>query len=153
MPPNLRDYVILGLGVFVAVAPGVFVFPHYVGDPAHPTDITLMQIAFVPLYIAVSLFLKSRTPDSAMPSLLRFSALSAASSLIAWAALAGTADSLPWPIPGIVAPIFDFEGPNATQAGRFELWCEYWLVTFGVLYTADWARRLLMRSVPDQDPQ
>jgi hypothetical protein len=54
--PTLRDYLALGTGVFVAVVPGVFLFPHYVGDPDNPSDITLVQIAFVPLYIAVSLY-------------------------------------------------------------------------------------------------
>ena len=32
--PKLREYLILGAGVFIAVVPGVFLFPHYVGDPA-----------------------------------------------------------------------------------------------------------------------
>jgi hypothetical protein len=143
---RVREYVLLGAGVFIAVAPGIVLFPHYVGDPQNPADITLIQIAFVPLYIAISLFVKSRMPDSAMPSLLRFAVLSAAASLIAWALIAMTGVALPWPVPGIVAPLFDFRGPNAVQAARFELWCEYWLVVFGVLYTADWARRQLRRS-------
>jgi hypothetical protein len=142
---------VLGLGVFVAVAPGVAVFPHYVGDPANPTDITGVQIAFIPVYIATSLFVKSRMPDSAMPSLLRFGVLSAAASLISWATLAATGGALPLPVPGIVAPLFDFRGPNAVQAERFELWCEYWLIAFAVLYTADWARRQFFRSAPSGD--
>ena len=149
LSPKLRDYVLLGTGVFVAVAPGVVVFPHYVGDPANPTDITLIQIAFIPVYIAISLFVKSRLPDTAMPSLLRFGVLSAAASLVSWAALAATGDTLPLPVPHIVAPLCDFRGPNAVQAARFELWCEYWLLLFGVLYTADWARRMLTQSTPD----
>ena len=152
---KLRDYIFLGIGVLIAVAPGVFLFPHYVGDPLSPTNIVAVQIAFVPLYIATSLFIKSRMPDSAMPSLLRFAVLSAVASLVAWAAIAMTGHVLPWPVPGIVAPLFDFRGPNAVQAQRFELWCEYWIVIFGVLYTADWARRQLKsysrRSEPDQD--
>lgn len=155
MSPRLREYLILGTGVFIAVIPGVILFPHYVGDPASPADITLVQIAFIPLYIAGSLFFKSRMPDSAMPSLFRFSALSAATSLISWAVIALTPqDSFPWPVPSIVAPIFDFRGPNALQAQRFELWCEFWVVLFLVLYTATWAiRTRLMRSTPDPDRQ
>jgi len=150
---KLRDYVFLGIGVLIAVAPGVFLFPHYVGNPANPTNIVAVQIAFVPIYVAASLFIKSRMSDSAMPSLLRFSVLSAAASVIAWAAIALTPPGLPWPVPGIIAPLFDFRGPNAVQAARFELWCEYWLVAFGVLYTADWVRQSLTRSKPDQDPR
>ncbi len=150
MPDKVREYVILGVGVFIVVAPGVAVFPHYVGDPAEPTDITPMQIAFVPLYVAISLFLKSRLPDSAFPAVLQFSALSAATSLISWGALALTRDALPWPVPNIVSGIFDFEGPNAAQAQRFELWCEYWIVIFLVLYTVIWAGRALTRSAPDR---
>jgi hypothetical protein len=153
LSPKVRDYVMLGIGVFVAVAPGVVVFPHYTGDPAHPTDITLFQIAFLPLYIAISLFVKSRMPDTAKPTLLRFGVLSAATSLLAWAAIAMTDEMLPWPVPRVVATLFDFRGPNAVQAARFELWCEYWLVIFGLLYTADWARRQLTRSTPDPDRQ
>jgi hypothetical protein len=153
LAPKLYEHLLLGLGVFVAVAPGVFVFPHYVGDPANPTNITLMQIAFVPLYISVSLFFKSRMPDSATPALLRFSVLSAAASLIAWAAIAMTGNALAWPVPGMVAPLFDFRGPNAVQAARFELWCEFWVVAFVVLYTGDWAWRMLTRSAPDPDRQ
>jgi hypothetical protein len=149
--PKLRDYVLLGIGVFVAVAPGVVVFPHYVGDPGNPTDITLIQIAFIPVYIAISLFVKSRMADSAMPALLRFGVLSAVASLLAWAALSLTGDALPLPVPGIVAPLFDFREPNAAQAARFELWCIYWLIIFAVLYTADWARRQFTRSTPDPD--
>jgi hypothetical protein len=150
---KLRDYVFLGIGVLIAVAPGVFLFPHYVGNPANPTNIVAVQIAFVPIYVAASLFIKSRMSDSAMPSLLRFAVLSAAASVIAWAAIALTQSDLPWPVPGIIAPLFDFRGPNAVQAARFELWCEYWLVAFAVLYTFDWARRSLTRSTPDQDPR
>ena len=153
MPDRVREYIILGIGVFIAVAPGVVVFPHYVGNPANPTDITLMQIAFVPIYIAISLFFKSRLPDSAFPSLLRFSAMSAVTSLIAWGALALTRSALPWPVPNFVAGLFDFEGPNAMQAERFELWCEYWVVIFLVLYTVIWASRAVTRSAPDQDRQ
>lgn len=155
LSPRIREYVILGVGVFIAVIPGVILFPHYVGDPAKTADITLVQIAFVPLYIAVSLFFKSRMPDSAMPSLFRFSALSAATSVISWAIIALTPnDSFPWPVPNIVAPIFDFRGPNALQAQRFELWCEFWVVLFLVLCTANWAVRVyFMRSAPDPDRQ
>ena len=153
MNPGLRDYFILGLGVFVAVAPGVFLFPHYVGDPANPSDITLVQIAFIPIYIATSLLFKSRLSESAMPALFRYSALSAITSLVSWAIIALTTnDSFPWPVPNIVAPIFDFRGPNALQAQRFELWCEFWVVLFVVLYTAWWAvRTRLMRSTTDPD--
>lgn len=149
----MREYIVLGFGVFVAVAPGVVLFPHYVGDPANPANIIGIQLAFVPFYIATSLFVKSRMPSSAMPALLRFAVLSAAASLISWAMVALGGDTRPLPVPAIVAPMFDFRGPNAMQAEAFELWCEYWLIVFAVLYTADGARRQFRRSTPDPDRQ